>query len=241
MFTFKKPFFNLIFLLSFVASTVQSQDKHPVTKDVINQQLWLDVYFHVQTSDRLNWLFDFGYETIFNDNYWNKIYHETSVKYNLSKTFDVKGGVAFYYHFNSSIDNRFELRPWQALVIKLIKTEFYSLNFQLKNEQRLSWLMDSKTYNFDFRLRSKVFGSFTPFKSHREVYLPFVAEYYYPIKDEIPEVFHNVSKIGMGIGKRFNKHLDASFMANWQYSRSGPNDEYKVSDFAYQFQLTKFF
>ncbi|ANQ51204.1 DUF2490 domain-containing protein [Flammeovirga sp. MY04] len=238
--TFKKYILNLILLLNFISFSVDAQEKHPVKKDVVNQQLWMDLYFHLQTSERFNWLFDFGYETIFSDNYWNKIYHETSVNYHLSKTFDIKGGVAFYYHFDQAIDNRFELRPWQAVVIKFIKTDFYSLNFQIKNEQRLSWLLD-KSYNFDFRLRSKLFGSFTPFRKHKNVYLPFVAEYFYPIRDNIPEVFHNVSKVGIGVGKRFNDQMDGSFMANWQYSRSGPNDEYRVSDFAYQFQITRFF
>ncbi|WP_281613459.1 DUF2490 domain-containing protein [Flammeovirga sp. SubArs3] len=238
MIIFKKLLLSICFVL-FAATLSYSQEKSPVNKDVVNQQLWMDFYIKVQKNDRFNYLFDFGYETIFLDNYWNKIYHETSVNYQLSNRFDLKGGVAFYYHFNQDIDNRFELRPWQAIVYKVVKRERINIGIQTKIEQRLSWLMDNKTYNYDFRLRMKVAGSVKCFKNDLDWYVPFVAEYFYPIKDNIPEVFHNVAKIGVGIGKKFNDRWNGSFMANWQYSRSGPQDQYKVSDFAYQFQVTR--
>lgn len=235
-------FSTYIFIIILTSNELKAQENEPITKDVVNQQLWLDWYFNVKKSDRLSYVFDFGYETIFLENYWNKIYHETSVNYLLSKRFSLKGGTALYYHFNKGIENRFELRPWQAVVIHLISNRRWHFDTQFKLEQRLSYLTESWDPSFDLRFRSKISGAYHLQKNKQRTdwYIPFVAEYYYPLKNNIPEVFHNIAKAGIGIGKVIKNKWDFSFISNWQYSRSGPQETYKVTDFAYQFQVTKY-
>lgn len=234
--------FILVVLILLTNNFSSAQQKEPITQNVVNQQLWVDWYFNVKKNDRINYVFDFGYETIFLEDYWNKVYHESSINYKLSKQFSLKGGIALYYHFNKDIQNRFELRPWQAIVLHLMDNQHWSFNVQVKLEQRLSYLTESWNPSFDLRLRTRIGGAyyFTNKSVRTDWYIPFVAEYYYPLKDNIPEVFHNVAKVGVGVGKVIKNKWNFSFISNWQYSRSGPKDEYKVSDFAYQFQVTKY-
>ncbi|AZQ60923.1 DUF2490 domain-containing protein [Flammeovirga pectinis] len=238
-----KPYFLIIYLsaLLVLPVTLKAQENYPVKKDVVNQQLWADFYFDIKYNERLNFVVDLGYETIFQENYWNKIYQQTSVNYKLNKRFNLQGGVAFYYHFNKESENRFEFRPWQAVVTNIANKLRWSANVKLKLEQRVSYLVEQGRTDFDVRMRVRFGGSMKITKDNVRTgwYIPYVAEYYYPIKDDIPEIFHNVAKAGVGIGKKIDNKWDFSLLANWQYSRSGPKEVYHVTDFAYQLQITK--
>ena len=55
----------------------------------------------------------------------------------------------------------------------------------------------------------------------------------------IDEVFRNRGRAGLGLGYNASKDWRISFTFNWQSSRTGPEDELNISDYAYQLKVRK--
>jgi len=58
---------------------------------------------------------------------------------------------------------------------------------------------------------------------------------------EIERLFvRNKSRVGIGIGHNTSMKLRFSMIVNWQYSRTGIEDNFNVSDIAYQLKVRFF-
>jgi hypothetical protein len=60
-----------------------------------------------------------------------------------------------------------------------------------------------------------------------------------PVNDSIDEFFRNRGRLGIGLGYNASKDWGFSLIMNWQRSRAGPEDQFDVTDYAYQLKITK--
>ena len=71
--------------------------------------------------------------------------------------------------------------------------------------------------------------------------IPFYMEMFFPIGSEIEEIFQNRGRAGIGLGYNASAIWRFSFIFNWQTSRSAVDEDFKVTDYAYQIKIRKYF
>ena len=204
------------------------------SENIVNNQIWLDFYPHFYVHEKLEYYGDLGYRTIFDDHSWQSIYiyMRPSVRYHISKLFEVHGGVGLFYIFNKGVADRFEVRPWQGIKLNWPRYERLKFYSYLRLEERIHFMTDNWKATFDFRLRLKLAGKLIIIKSSpiNFWFISFYGEVFIPVFDNIDEFFSNRGRTGIGLGYNPSKEWQFSVVYNWQYSRSGPNDTLSLSD-----------
>jgi Protein of unknown function (DUF2490) len=235
-------FLILPLLLSLLPTFSSAQSSTEATEDFnVNHQLWIDIYPHYFVNEKLEYYGDAGFRTIIDERSWNRIYARPSLRYHFNKTWEVHGGLGLFYIFNKMDVNRFEITPWQGVQLNWPTRRILSFKHLVKIEERLSFRTSDWTSSFDLRFRYKLSGKISLCKncSDRSWYIPFYAEIFYPINDGIEEVFRNRGRAGLGLGYNASNDWRISCLVNWQTSRTGPEDELSVSDYAYQLKVRK--
>jgi hypothetical protein len=235
-------FLILPFLLCSVSTFSSAQSNTEVTEDLnANHQLWIDIYPHYFVNEKLEYYGDAGFRTIIDEHSWNRIYARPSLRYHFNKNWEVHGGLGLFYIFNKMDVNRFEITPWQGVQLNWPTRRILSFKHLVKIEERLSFRTSDWTSSFDIRFRYKLSGKISLCKncSDRSWYIPFYAEIFYPLNNGIEEVFRNRGRAGLGLGYNASNDWRISFLVNWQTSRTGPEDELSVSDYAYQLKVRK--
>jgi len=212
------------------------------TQSLINHQIWIDVYPHFCVNDKLEYYGDAGFRTIVTEKSWNRLYIRPSLRYHFNKTIEAHAGLGFFYIFIKYDVNRFEITPWQGIRINWPNVSIFSFKHLFRIEERISFLTNNWSSSFDLRFRYGLSGNITPCKncSISKMYIPMYVEFFFPVNDEIEEFFRNRGRAGFGIGYNVSKDWQYSLLFNWQRSRSGPNDELRVSDYAYQLIIRKY-
>lgn len=210
-------------------------------EELVNQQLWIDIYPHFYVNDKLEYYGDAGYRTILEEFSWSRIYARPSVRYHFNKLWQAHAGLGFFYIFNKSNADRFEITPWQGVQLNWPKFNRLSFKNLVKLEERISYRTDDWSSSFDLRLRYKLSGTLKLCKTCTESYwfIPFYGELFFPVNDDIEEFFRNRGRAGLGLAYNVSKTWQFSFIFNWQSSRSGPEDGLAVSDYAYQLKIRK--
>jgi hypothetical protein len=231
----------LIWILLICRGYIYSQSN---TNNVVvtNQQLWIDFYPHYYVNEKLEYYGDTGYRTILNKDIWHRIYARPSARYHLSEKWELHAGLGLFYIFNKTLSDRFEITPWQGVQFNWPKWDKLKFKNLLKIEERISYNTTNWSASFDFRLRLKISGRYDLKRgvSDRFWFIPFYAEGFVPINDNIKEFVRNKSRVGIGIGHNTSKKLRFSMIVNWQYSRTGIEDDFNVSDIAYQLKVRFF-
>jgi len=211
------------------------------TESIINNQLWLDFYPHFYINEKIEYYGDAGYRTILDEEIWHRIYARPSVRYHINNLWELHAGLGLFYYFNELEVDRFEVTPWQG--IKLNWPRFEKLKFSqlLKLEERISFLTNDWKTTFNFRLRYKLSGKLIIIKmgTISFLFIPFYAEIFVPVLDDIKEIFRNRGRAGVGLGYNASKDWRFEFIFNWQTSRSGPDKEFGVTDYAYQIKIRR--
>ena len=236
----------LLFSLLVSYVWVDIQNLSAQTNDTIgalspNHQLWIDIYPHYYVTEKLEYYGDAGFRTIIDERSWNRIYARPSLRYHINKNWEAHGGLGLFYIFNKTDVNRFEITPWQGVQLNWPTGRFLSLKHLVKIEERFSFLTNDWTSSFDLRFRYKLSGRISLCEncSAPNWYIPFYGELFYPLNDEIEEVYRNMGRAGLGVGYNASNEWRISFLVNWQKSRTGPEDELNISDYAYQLKVRK--
>lgn len=211
-------------------------------ENATNQQFWIDFYPHYAVNEKLEYYGDTGYRTIANES-WNRIYVRPSVRYSFARNWEIHGGLGFFYTFgNSSDSNQFEFRPWQGIKLNWPNSTYISFKNLVRIEERLSYDTSNWESSFDIRFRYKLSTKvvFPKSSSLKNAYVTFYGEIFVPVNDNIDEVYRNQGRAGIGLGYKVSKDWRFSLVWNWQKSRSGPNDEFHVSEYIYQLKILKF-
>jgi long-subunit fatty acid transport protein len=226
----------MIFLFLVCATDVYGQSQ----ENVVNQQLWIDIFPHFSVNEKLEYYGDAGYRTIVNDS-WNRIHLRPSLRYKLNKSWEIHGGLGFFYTFDSSDTNQFEFRPWQAIQLNWPKTAHLSIKHLVRIEERLSYTTNNWESSFDLRFRYKLSGKVVPCVSCglHNIFIPFYGEMFLPVNDNIVEFYRNRGRAGIGLGYNASKDWRFSLIMNWQKSRAGAEDEFHVTDYIYHLKIFK--
>ena len=204
-------------------------------------QLWVDFNPHFYVSEKFEYFGDAGYRTDLQNNLWNEIFARPSLRYRLNDLWELLGGIGFFYVLNKNISDRFEIRLWQGLQLNWPRFEKIRIKNLLRFEERFSYITDNWSSSTAFRVRYKLSGKwdFLKIHSHCFWYIPMYIEIFYPVGNEIEEVFRNRSRAGLGLG--YNQSAEWSFAFNFilQTSRTSVNEELIVSDYVYQINIRK--
>lgn len=233
---------TFVLLLFFSGNTnANGQSTDTLQNNIINHQLWIDIYPHFYVNEKLEYYGDAGYRTIMNEKSWNRIYARPSLRYHFNKTWEIHGGLGLFYIFNEYDINRFEITPWQGVQLNWPKSTYIGFKHLAKIEERLSYNTSNWQSSFSLRFRYKLSGKVILCTNCglQNVYIPFYGEIFLPVNNDIDEVFRNRSRAGIGFGYTASKDWRFSVVMNWQTSRSGPDDEFNVSDYAYQLKIRK--
>jgi hypothetical protein len=207
---------------------------------ITNQQLWIDLYPHYYINEKLEFYGDTGYRTILNgDINWHRIYARPSGRYHFNERWEVHSGLGVFYIFNENISNRFEITPWQGVQFNWPRWDKLKFKNLLRIEERISFNTTDWSSSFEFRIRLKISGRYE-FKrgvSDKFWFIPFYAEGFFPINDDIKEFVRNQGRVGLGLGHNPSKKIRFSLIVNWQSSRAGLEGDFNVSDIAYQLKV----
>lgn len=226
---------------NFVAQESGSGNMVATEETVVQNQLWVDYLAHLYISEKLEYYGDTGYRTNLDDYSWNKVYVRPSVRYHFSDMFEGHGGVGLFYVFNKDDANQFEVRPWQGVKFNWPRFEKLKFYNYLRLEERISFLTDDWKASFDFRLRYKLGGKWILFKTGPDSYwlIPFFAEVFYPVFDNIEEFFENESRGGIGLGYNPSKEWQFSVNFYLQKSSSGPDESLDISDNIFRLEVKR--
>lgn len=206
------------------------------TNELINHQIWIDFYPHYFRTEKLEYYGDTGYRTILGEQSWSRVYMRPSVRYHISKNWELQGGVGVFYIFNTNAIDQFEVRPWQGIQFNGPRFKRISFKNVIKLEERWSYLTDTWNADFEFRLRYKLSGSI----GLRDKWaIPFYGEAFLPLTGKVEELFQNQGRAGVGLSYKASKDWKFAFIMNWQRSKAGQNQEVNVSDYAYQLKIIK--
>ena len=207
-----------------------------------NHQLWIDLYPHFYVSEKFEYYGDTGYNTRLNENTWHSIYASPSVRYHIDKYWELRGGVGFYYDFNKEISDRFEIRPWQGILLGWPRIINLVIQHYIRFEQRISFLTDDWSSSLALRLRYQLSSRWDIIKinNNRFWFIPFYWELFFPIGKEVKEFFRDRGRLGVGLGFNPSDIWRFSLQIVWQTSRSGVDEDFTVSDIIYQVKVRKY-
>lgn len=232
-----------ILLLALIFTNCIKAQTDNANMDNTNHQLWIDFYPHFYINDKFEYYGDAGYRTMLQENIWHWVFARPSVRYHPKELIELHGGVGFFYTFNIKNVNRFEIRPWQGFLLKWPTWEKVSFKHYIRMEERVSFLTNNWSMSFSLRMRYKISTNIKLCRTCSEAFwfIPIYAEAFFPINDDVVEFFRNRGRAGVGLGYNANKYWRFSVMLNWQSSRTGPDNEFSVSDYIYQVKIRKLF
>jgi hypothetical protein len=204
-------------------------------------QFWIDFHPYFNLSEKLQYYGDLGYRSDIDTETWKRIYIRPSVRYKFSEILKFHAGVGLLYFDGQDNLNRFEITPWQAVQIKFPNWGMASVQHLIRVEERISINLQENITSTDIRFRYKI-GTSIPICKNCDVsywYVPIYAEFFVPLFDDIEEVFRNRTRWGIGLGYRRSDTFSVAVLFNRQRSRSGPENELKVTDSAFQLQVVK--
>jgi hypothetical protein len=230
-----------IFLFPLCETDVYGQSSDSSQSNVINHQVWIDIYPHFYVNEKFEYYGDAGYRTDINENIWSRIHVRPSVRFHLNKAWEAHGGIGLFYTFQKYDINRFEISPWQGIKLKWPETTHIGFNHLARIEERISYTTNNWQSSFSLRFRYKLAGKikFCTKCSLQNVYIPFYGEIFLPVNDDIDEFFRNQGRAGIGLGYNVLKDWRFSLIMNWQKSRAGPEDEFDVTDYILQLKIFK--
>jgi len=231
-----KFYCRLILLILSVHSFVNVFSQNATEKEQVNHQVWIDFYPHYYVNDKVEYYGDTGFRTIIGERSWNRLYIRPSIKYHLTKKWEIHTGLGLFYIYNINDFDQFEVTPWQG--VQFNGNESKKLNFKhlFKVEERWVYLSTGSKMNFEFRLRYKLSGRI---KLKNNWSIPFYGEMFLPLTGKFDELYQNKGRAGLGVAYKISEKWKVSFIGNWQRSKSGIGEEVNVSDYIYQIKIKK--
>lgn len=213
-----------------------------------NTQLWIDYYPSFYMGDKLQFAGDTGYRTIINDGSFHLIYGRPSVRYYLNETFEIAGGIGFFYEINRVVSDRFEIRPWQGLRIywpkfNKVKLKRFRMDHYFRIEERISFLTQNKwagSFDLRGRYRLSVNLKLCVECTDPKWFIPAFGELFVSL-NKVEEVFRDRGRAGVGLDYKPKKGWKYGIMFNWQGSRTGQAEDIDINEFIIQFKIKHHF
>ncbi|UCG89236.1 MAG: DUF2490 domain-containing protein [Gemmatimonadota bacterium] len=122
--------------------------------DVI-PQLWVDYNPAITLSDRWRLEGDMGVRTEFEENLWWRVIVRPGVRYSLSQSVSLGGGVGSFYTLNKEFADRLEVRPWQGVRVVWPRWRIPLRHF-FRVEERFDFNTESWSLRASLRIRYRL-------------------------------------------------------------------------------------
>jgi len=177
-----------------------------------------------------------------NNSTWNRISFKPSFGYRLNNRIKLDGGVGLYYVFGDLEENRFEISPWQGVSLNWPHWDRLRFIHSFKFEERFSFQTNNDwSSSFGFRMRLKTAGEIKICRQCKGSYwnIPFHAEFFQSMHNDIKELFKDKRRFGLGIGYVIPKNWAITFQFILQGSEFEGSNNYTISDNVFQLKFLK--
>ena len=199
----------------------------------VNHQLWGEYNPSYQLDDKIILSSPIGVGTIFDDD-WSQFYLKPSVRFNLNRTLEFRGGVGVYRTWRGDKSDRLEIRPWQGIKLNWPQLGLMRFYHYVRIEQRVSFLIDDYERSYDTRLRYKV-----GFKRRidNQWQLEGYGEFFFDREEEIDEIFRNRAQVGLALEYRSSSSLSYVIDLKFLRSRLRQEEDFSTSDLKLEFKV----
>ena len=224
----------LLFLLTIVPLRAQ--------KEGVNHQYWLDFYPHYFHNGLFEFYGNSGIYMQLGEVDYIRFQIKPSVGYLFLSLLNIHGGVALKFYSEADTINRFEFTPYEGLKVRWPAWQRLSFVHNLKVEERWSVGIQRKN-DFDMRIRYKANINYKFFRTPRLRYWYMTAhfEYFYPLHNDIKELYSNKLRTGLGLGRNFSTLWKGTFVINLLRSRIQPGEQLEKSAITYQLKIYRYF
>jgi hypothetical protein len=191
---------------------------HAQETDDTDFQTWLDYKIFYHLDNKIQFDGDAGIRGVLSQENWTQAFIRPSVIHQSKDWLQSHGGVGLWFTYDHSIENKFEIRPWQG--VKIIWPNPKSLVFShfIRLEERMTV---APSWDFTLRLRYKIAlkspdWHFKPL-ANRPFYGFAALELFGNIFGDTAERYVNRNRLTLGLGN----HIAPKWRIELEYIRQG--------------------
>jgi hypothetical protein len=241
--------YRKIYILIFLALAVWGQFLNAQTvfdeDEDVNTQIWLDYNPSWVLNSKTQIYGDIGARTIIPNN-WYRAIVRPAIRYDLLsfnerteryRTWQLHGGIGFFYTYNLEVTDILEIRPFQGLRVKIPNRDRLQLVHYVRLEERLELGLGEGTSEFSIRARYMIGKDFIlPGKFLTQgLYLPVYAEFFFNLNTGAQ--FNDVMRLTPGIGYRPNQDMRFQFDLSYHRRRPSSDDKFRTNDIVFRFRV----
>jgi hypothetical protein len=213
--------------------------------EVVNMQIWLDYNPSWTINNRMQFYGDLGVRTIFPKT-WYRAIVRPSIRYDLLsynekrehyRTWEVHGGMGFFYTYNLEQTNILEVRPFQGLRVHIPNSNKFQLIHYFRLEERWEIGLGSNESAFSVRARYMLGNDFSlpgKFLTSR-IYIPVYVEFFFNLSRGAQ--FNDVIRLTPGLGYTPNQNLRYHFDLSYYRTRDTAVQGFSTNDIVFRLRV----
>lgn len=201
-------------------------------------QVWPDYNPSYLINNKTSIYGDVGVRTIF-PRVWHRAILRPSIRYDLItfnekkdryRTWQLHGGIGFFYTHNLEATDVLEIRPFQGLRVRIPNRDRFQLVHYVRFEERIEVGLDNTGSEFSMRARYMVGNDFYfPGKFFMKgFYLPLYAEFFINLKRGAQ--FNDVIRLTPGLGYSPSQKWKFQFDLSYHRTRDTAEEGFKTND-----------
>ncbi len=236
----------IIIILFSLSMGVNAQNTgYPRADGATNFQIWLDYNPRYMINEVATIYGDLGARTIF-PNVWYRVVARPSFRYDITsfnkkserfRTWQLHGGVGFFYTRNLDGRDVLEVRPFQGLRARIPNWDRFQLFHYIRLEERIEMDLNNKHNEFSMRARYMVGndfyfpGKFLP----KGFFLPLYVEFFFNLTQGAQ--FNDVIRLTPGLGYTPGKDWIFQFDLSYHQTRDAVLDGFKTNDIVLRLRI----
>jgi len=227
-----------VLLVSFGNVTAQDADS-----SFVSNQGWFDFYSYWHVKPTIQFYGDTGIRYRHDDPSWWTINTRPSVRFLQGNWIEPRGGFGLFYQFNQHISDRFEVRPWQGVMVRwpTLAHRFHFTHYFRLEERFLFQTQDNLDFSAKLRLRYRI-GTRIPLPviGRHDLSLPLTAEWFANLEGSVKEAFSDRSRYTFGIADKVNDEWVVELLFTLQDARTADDTAFSSSDKLLQLKVRHF-
>lgn len=211
-------------------------------------QMWLDAYGYKQIGEEVEYKANVGYNTIFIDSAWYKLYWNNAFTWNVKKWYALGGELEFYFEDDLMESSMTELKLQLDQTFTFVQfVEAVNLSkpyLTMKLESRFLWYHNPDSSDRKYRARFRIGGKFIVNKKQlikHAVYIPFYFESFFNLNGISLERKAEKARGKIGLGYVFSNRIswEVGYLA--QLARNTISDDVERTDSVFEFKMRYYF
>lgn len=193
---------------------------------------WSDISLIHHFSAKWSYTGDMGARGLLSDRDWNMLYLRPTIRWRLTSSFDLRGGLSVFQTWNKDITNQTELRMHQEANLKWPNLAGFVFKHMVRFEERFFFNENIENeFSARFRYRpSMETPDFKIFGIQRPFYGLISLDMFFPMGNIAAEIYVNNYRILCGLGNRISDKLRIELHYFWQRSRLLTGDGFKTAE-----------